>query len=432
MNSIKIGLIGCGTVGSGVVELLSKNRDLIASRTGIFLDLKKIAIHDTKKKRSSFLNQDCLTSNPEVVVSDPQIQIVAELMGGIHPAKELILKALRSGKHVVTANKALLAQCGQELFEVANQYQRHLFFEASVGGGIPVIKGLREGLVGNHLKAIYGIVNGTSNFILSKMSLEGVDFQEALKEAKKLGYAEANPRFDLEGIDSAHKLVILTSLAYGHWIPLKKVYTEGITKITAQDIERAREFGYVIKLLAIAKDKGDAIEAHVHPTLISRHHSLSSVNGVYNAIFYEGDFVGQGLLYGKGAGAGPTASAVVSDIVDAAKKLGDIKIDFEARSLAKSKNVESMDELIGRSYLRFSALDQPGVLAKIAGVLGKHGISISSVIQKERHASGAVPVVVMTHQAKEKNFREAIEKIDQMDAIRSKTLRIRVEEEGVE
>lgn len=429
MNSVKVGLIGCGTVGTGVVRLLGENRDLLASRTGFLIDLVKVAVRNPKKKRSMRLAPSLLTSKAEEIVLDPKIQIVIELMGGIHPAKELILKAFQNGKHVVSANKALLAQCGQELFQAAMRHKRHLLFEASVGGGIPVIKGVREGLIGNHLQAIYGIVNGTANFILSKMTLEGGNFAGALREAKALGYAEADPRFDLEGIDSAHKLVILASLAYGHWIDFEKVYVEGITKISAQDIEHAKEFGYAIKLLAIAKEKGRLIEARVHPTLISKNHSLASVNGVYNAIYYEGDFVGKGLFLGRGAGERPTASAVVSDVADILRNIENTPKAFISEiPLEEGKKVESIDELKCRCYLRFSALDKPGVLAKIAGVLGAHSISISSVIQKERHASGAVPVVIMTHQAKEKDFREAIEKIDKMNEIKAKTLRIRVEE----
>jgi homoserine dehydrogenase len=354
---------------------------------------------------------------------------VIELIGGIHPAKDFILKALENGKHVVTANKALLAECGKELFEAASRHQRNLYFEGSVGGGIPLIKGLREGLIGNQLKAIYGIVNGTSNYILSKMSLEGVDFNEALKGAKELGYAEADPTLDIEGIDSAHKLVILASLAYGGWVDFKKIYIEGITQIGAQDIAHARHFGYAVKLLAIAKDKGRWIEARVHPTLIPQNNLLSSVNGVFNAVYYHGDFVGRGLFYGRGAGERPTASAVVGDLVDIAHRLDSRESvqKFDGNRTPK-KEVQDIGELECRCYLRFSALDKPGVLAKIAGVLGEHRISIAAVLQNERHESGPVPVVIMTHQAKERDFREAIEKIDKLDVIRRKTLRIRIEE----
>lgn len=430
MDSIKVGLIGFGTIGTGVVRILTENRDLIARRCGVPLDLVRIADRDLRRKRSVEVDSSLLTADPHAILNDPQIQIVIELMGGLQPAKDFILRALENGKHVVTANKALLAECARELFDAAARFHRILAFEGSVGGGIPVIKGLREGLVGNHVKALYGIVNGTANFILSKMSLEGVDFADALKEAKQLGYAEADPTLDLEGIDSAHKLVILASLAYGHWIDLKSIYTEGITEVTAQDIAYAREFGYTVKLIAITKDRGRFIEARVHPTLIPSSSLLACVNGVYNAIAYHGDFVGRGLFYGRGAGERPTASAVASDLVDIVRRLkGGAEAMKGGENLKGAREVASMDELECRSYLRFSALDKPGVLAKISGVLGEHRISIASMIQKERHRSGPVPVLMMTHQALEKDFREAIEKIDKLDVIRRKTLRIRVEED---
>ncbi|MBI1871474.1 MAG: homoserine dehydrogenase [Chlamydiae bacterium] len=430
MDSIKVGLIGFGTIGTGVVRILQENSELMTSRSGVQLELVKIADRDLKRKRTVEVNPSSLTTDAEEILRDPQIQIVIELVGGIHPAKEFILKALKQGKHVVTANKALLAEHGKELLETAARLGKNLFFEASVGGGIPVIKGLREGLVGNHFKAIYGIVNGTANYILTKMSFEKLSFEQALKEAKALGYAEADPTFDVKGIDSAHKLVILASLAYGHWIDFEKVYVEGITEVTDQDIHYARQFGYDIKLLAITKDKGRSIEARVHPTLIPSSYLLASVRGVYNAIYYHGDYVGRGLFYGRGAGEKPTASAVVSDVIDIVKQIKSQKPAFVFEENRQSETrIQSIDELECRCYLRFSALDQPGVLARIAGILGEHRISISSVIQDERHESGPVPVVIMTHEAKEKNFREAIEKIDRLDVIRRKTLRIRVEEE---
>ncbi|MBI1883325.1 MAG: homoserine dehydrogenase [Chlamydiae bacterium] len=428
MNTIKVGLIGFGTVGTGVVRLLRENQELIFQRAGRKIELVKIADRDPGRKRAIKVSSSLLTLNADEILQDPQIEIVIELIGGLHPAKEFILKALKQGKHVVTANKALLAECGRELFRAAERSGKNLFFEGSVGGGIPVIKGFREGLVGNHFKTICGIVNGTSNYILSKMTLENMDFEEALAQAKSLGYAEANSTLDIEGIDSAHKLVILASLAYGHWIDFKKVYVEGITQITSLDIQYVRQFGYAVKLLAIAKDKGASLEARVHPTLIPQTHLLASVNGVYNAIYYEGDYVGRGLFYGRGAGERPTASAVVGDLVDIAKQMGHGFSSFSTTRKESQKAIQNMDELECRSYLRFSALDKPGVLARIAGILGENGISIASVIQPERHQSGPVPVVIMTHQAKEKNFRQAIQTIDRLSAIRKKTLRIRVEE----
>jgi homoserine dehydrogenase len=428
VETIKIGLIGFGTVGTGVFRLLKENRELIAERCGGYIDVVRIAAKNLRKKRALSSGRVILTRDVTGLLRDSQIQIIVELIGGIHPAKDFILEAFKNGKDVVTANKALLAECGAELFEAARKYGRNLFFEGSVGGGIPVIKSFREGLAGNHIKAIYGIVNGTSNYILSKMSLEAVDFHQALKEAQDLGYAEADPTLDLEGIDSAHKLTILASLAYGSWINFKKVYVEGITQISQIDIGFARQFGYTVKLLAIAKEKGDSVEARVHPTLIPSDFLLSSVHGVYNAVYYDGDYVGKGLLYGRGAGEKPTASAVVSDLVDAMRHLG-LKNKRSPIVAKKMKKIQPIDDLECRCYLRFSALDQPGVLAKIAGILSEHKISISSVIQPERHKSGPVPVVIMTHRAKESDFRASIQKIDRLTAIKHPTLRIRVEED---
>ena len=428
METIKIGLIGFGTVGTGVLRLLKDNRELIAERCGGYMDLVRVAAKNLRKKRVISVGRGVLTRDVMGLLHDPQIQIIVELIGGIHPAKDFILEAFKNGKDVVTANKALLAECGAELFESAKKYGRNLFFEGSVGGGMPVIKSFREGLAGNHIKAIYGIVNGTSNYILSKMSLEAVDFCQALQEAQDLGYAEADPTLDLEGIDSAHKLTILASLAYGSWINFKNVYVEGITKISQIDIGFARQFGYTVKLLAIAKEKENSIEARVHPTLIPSDFLLSSVHGVYNAVYYDGDYVGKGLLYGRGAGEKPTASAVVSDLIDAMRHLGSKNNGSSWMLTRKVKKIQPIDDLECRCYLRFSALDQPGVLAKIAGILSEHKISISSVIQPERHKSGPVPVVIMTHHAKESDFKASIQKIDRLTAIKHPTLRIRVEE----
>lgn len=429
MGTVKIGLIGFGTVGTGVVRLLKENRDLIAQRSGGSVDLVRIAVKNLRKRRAVQVASSLLTPDAMSLIHDPEIQIIVELIGGIRPAKDFILEAFKNGKDVVTANKALLAECGADLFEAAKKYGRNLFFEGSVGGGIPVIKAFREGLAANHIKAIYGIVNGTSNYILSKMSLEGVDFFQALKEAQHLGYAEADPTLDLEGIDSAHKLTILASLAYGSWIDFKSVYVEGISKVSQIDIAFAKQFGYTIKLLAIAKENGGGIEARVHPTLIPSGFLLSSVHGVYNAVYYDGDYVGKGLLYGRGAGEKPTASAVVSDVVDAMNHLGRRSNRSIISINKKIKKIKPIDDLECRCYLRFSALDQSGVLAQIAGILGEHKISISSVIQQERHKSGPVPVVIMTHHAKESDFNKSIEKIDRLKAIKHPTLRIRVEED---
>ncbi|MDP3980237.1 MAG: homoserine dehydrogenase [Chlamydiota bacterium] len=433
MDVVKVGLIGCGTVGTGVVRLFQDNGDLIAQRTGTRIRLVKAADKDSDKLQGLALDASMLTQNAEEVLEDPQINIVIELIGGINPAKEFILKALKNGKHVVTANKALLAHHGKELFQEAQTNKKNLFFEASVGGGIPVIKGLREGLVGNHLRAIYGIVNGTANYILSKMELDGMDYKAALKQAKVQGYAEADPSLDVDGIDSAHKLVIMASLAYGHWISLDQVYVEGIGEITHRDIEYAQHFGYVIKLLAIAKEKDGKINVRVHPTFIPRHYLLSQVQGVYNAIYYVADFAGRGMFYGRGAGQNPTASAVVSDLVDIVHNIERRRLGFVLDEREQNPpEIVRIEDLECRNYIRVSAIDQPGVLARIAGILGDHGISISSVIQKERKKGAVVPVVMMTHVAKEKDFQEAIRELDTQSCVKSPTFRIRIEQEESE
>ena len=433
MDLVKVGLIGCGTVGAGVVRLLRDNGNLISHRAGTRIKLVKIADKDSKKFSELDLDPSIVTGKAEDVLNDPDINIVIELIGGISPAKEFIEKALENGKHVVTANKALLAHHGKELFQAAQQKKRNLFFEASVGGGIPIIKGLREGLVGNHIRAMYGIVNGTANYILSKMAQDGMDYKAALKQASVQGYAEADPTLDLDGTDSAHKLVIMTSLAYGYWIPFEKVIVEGITEVTQRDIAYAKHFGYAIKLLAIAKEKEGKIDVRVHPTLIPLHYLLSQVQGVYNAIYYVADFVGRGLLYGRGAGERPTASAVVSDLVDIVHHIERRRLGFVIDEEQEDRmEIADFEDLENRSYIRVSAIDQPGVLAKVAGVLGEHGISISSVLQKERKKGAVVPVVMMTHLAKERDFRAAIQEIDALSCVKNKTFRIRIEEEDSE
>jgi len=331
---------------------------------------------------------------------------------------------------VVTANKALLAECGQEIFAAAKRYNTDIYYEASVAGGIPVIKLFKEGLVANQIQNMQGIVNGTANFILTKMSKEGVSFKEALRSAQEGGFAEANPKLDIEGIDAAHKLVILSSLATGTWVDLPKVYTEGITHITHQDIVYADELGFVIKLLAISKEHRHGIEVRVHPTLISKQYQLASVNGVYNAIYIEGDSLGKALYSGRGAGQLPTASAVVADIVDVARNLSSgvshrVPVMHFTR---QAKRILPMAEVVSQYYLRFSVMDRPGVLAKISGILGRNSISIAAVIQKGRDKRNAVPLVMMTHKAVEKNVRAALAEIDKMREVRQKTMRIRVED----
>lgn len=428
---VYVGLIGLGTVGSGVAKILLEKRDLLATRVGTPIILKRVVDKYPEKVKLK-LRKGLLSTNVDDIFEDPDISIVVELVGGHEPARSFILKAIERGKHVVTANKALLAAHGKEIFTAAATKGVDIGFEASVGGGIPVIRAMREGLVADNVQSILGIMNGTSNYILSKMTDEGISFAEVLKEAQAKGYAEADPTYDVEGIDTANKLAIISTLAYGSFVRLEDIYTEGIAKIEPLDIAFARELGYRVKLLAISRLKGESVEARVHPTMIPCQHLLASVNGVYNAFYVRGDAVGQVLFYGLGAGTMPTGSAVVSDIVDLSRNL--VKgLSQRVPALScpvermRSLPVRPMDELVCRYYMRFPAVDQPGVLSKIAGVLGRNGISIESVIQKGRDVRGSVPVVMMTHEAREIDVRRAVAKIDRLDVVTDETMFIRIE-----
>jgi len=434
MKVIHVGLIGWGTVGSGVVKILRENGPLIEKRLGSKVVLKRIADIDLETKRSVKVNRQVLTKSAEEVIGDPEIDIVLELIGGMEPARSYIIEALKGGKHVVTANKALLATHLDELGGVAHRYNVDLNFEAAVGGGIPIIRALKEGFVAERIEAIFGILNGTSNYILSTMSNEGGEFAAVLRQAQAKGYAEKDPSFDIEGIDAAHKLAILTKLAFGAKITFEDIFIEGISDITPLDIQFAQEFGYTIKLLAIAKADGEAIEARVHSTMLPSNHLLSTVSGVFNAIFLRGNAVGETLFYGQGAGMMATASAVTSDLIELSRNIlkgtvGRVPTLSLQQTHIKEMKVKDIEDIVRPYYMRFSALDQPGVLSKISGVLGKNDISIASVIQKGRGASGAVPVVMMTHEARERNIRRALKEIDKMDVILDKTMLIRVEDE---
>jgi len=435
MKEVRVGMIGFGTVGAGVVKILQSNSKLIEKRMGAKIVLKRIADIDLETDRGVKLKPGILTRRAEEVIEDPEIDIVMELMGGIEPAKTFILKAVHRRKHIITANKALLALHGNEIFKEAQRYGVDVNFEASVGGGIPLIRSIKEGLVANRIQSIFGILNGTSNYILSKMTDEGRNFKEVLKEAQEKGYAEADPTYDIEGVDAAHKLAILIRLAFGTPLQFKEIFIGGISEITPIDIQFSREFGYRIKLLAIAKmDKG-RLEARVHPTMIPEGHLLSTVESVFNAIYIKGDAVGPTLFFGQGAGQMPTGSAVVGDLVELGRNLL-IKsagsrvppLSFQELSIEKIP-LKKMEEVIMPYYMRFSALDRPGVLSKISGILGKNGISIVSVIQKGRQINGAVPVVMMTHEAKEKDVLMALKEINRLSVILGKTIFIRVENE---
>jgi len=434
MKRINLGLIGFGTIGTGVVKLLQESIDLIQNRLGAKVVLKKIADLDITTQRQVTVRKGLLTTDAKAILDDPEIDIVIELMGGYEPARSFMLEAIANKKHIITANKALLATYGNEIFRAAEKAGVDIGFEASVGGTIPIIKTLKESLAGNQIKSIYGIMNGTSNYILSKMTDEGKSFKVVLKEAQELGFAEADPTFDIEGIDTAHKLAITLSLAYGKRVNYEDIYREGISGITQQDINFGRELGYRIKLLAIAIQRGDIIETRIHPTMIPLDHLLANVNGNFNAFHFVGDASGTVFLYGQGAGMMPTASAVICDVIDISRNiLKGISGRVPARSMREnvSEDITLMpfDDLFTNYYFRFSALDRPGVLSKISGILGENNISIAAVIQKGRQKAGPVPIVMNTHRSKEKDVRKAIKKIDRLDIIHGKTIVIRIEDE---
>jgi homoserine dehydrogenase len=433
MQKIKVGLLGFGTIGTGVVRVFQQNRDLLVSRLGADIELVRIADLDTHSDRGVQLPPGLLTDDAQGLLNDPAIHIVIELIGGYEPARTFVLQAIRNGKHVVTANKALLAKHGEEIFRAAEEAGVDVMFEASVGGGIPVISAIKENLGANHFSALYGILNGTCNYILTQMDEEGIDFDEVLIDAQRRGYAEADPTFDIEGIDTAHKLALLCSLCFGTKVDFDQIYTEGVSKLSALDIQYARDFGYKLKLLAIGKRDGDRIEARVHPTMIPEDYPLSSINGVFNSIRLVGDFSGPVMFSGYGAGMAATASAVMGDVLAVARTLrSDVGTRVPAlgcpQDLQSSLSIKPMEQLVTHYYLRFTVKDQPGVLAKIAGVLGKYRISIESMVQPHRHEAEAVPIVFMTHEAKECDVIAALAEIDQLDVVQEETLLIRIEE----
>jgi len=431
MKTINIGLVGFGTVGTGVVKLLKGQAPLLQRRLAARLRLKRIADLDLTRPRDVEVDPKILTTDAREIIEDPAIDIVIELIGGTTAAREVSLAALRSGKHLVTANKALLATHGLELFRAAAEKRVDLGFEATVCGGIPIIRAVREGLVANRIHSIEGIVNGTCNYILTKMTELGAPFAEVLKEAQDQGYAEANPSLDIDGIDAAHKLQILASIAYGGSVDFNAIHVEGIRGIDPDDIQYAKELGYRVKLLAIAKETDGEVEVRVHPTLIPEDHLLASVGGVFNAVYIVGDATGSLMFYGRGAGQLPTASAVVSDVVEIAQNILYQRPSRPSHIPAiagEGLKIRPMDEVRTRYYLRVMAVDKPGVLSKVSGILGSHDISIASVIQKGRHARASVPVVMMTHEAVEGAMRRALAEIDALDVASGRTVCLRVEE----
>ena len=433
MKEIKIGLLGFGTIGTGVAKLMTQNSALLEDKLGARLTLKRVVDLDITTDRGITLPQGVLTSNADELLDDPEISIVIELIGGYQPAKNFVLRAIENGKHIVTANKALLAVHGDEIYAAAARNGVEVLFEAAVGGVIPVLSAIKGNMAANNFATVLGILNGTCNYILTKMTKEGADFAQVLKKAQELGYAEADPTFDIEGVDTAHKLCILLSLCFGTSVDLNDIHTEGISSISAIDINFAREFGYKIKLLAIGKRDGERIEARVHPTMIPVHYPLADVDGAFNAIRLTGDFVGPVMLYGRGAGMEPTGSAVVGDVLEISRNLlagiGRRSsplgyLDGRIKKLA----IKPIGEIVSKYYLRFTVVDMPGVLAKIAGALGRFSISIESMSQTARSAQESVPIVIMTHEAREMDVRGALQEIDAFDFIREKSNLIRIED----
>jgi homoserine dehydrogenase len=433
MKEIGVGLLGFGTIGAGVVKLMGQNAALIEEKLGTRLCLRKVADRDITTDRGVAVKPGVLTQNVDEVLSDPKISVIIELIGGYTIAKEFILKAIENGKHIVTANKALLAVHGEEIYTAAARKGVEVRYEAAVGGGIPVLSAIKGNMAANNFGTVLGILNGTCNYILTKMTQEGADFGDVLKKAQELGYAEADPTFDIEGVDTAHKLAILVTLCFGTRVDFNDIYTEGISAISAIDINYAKEFGFKIKLLAIGKMDGDRVEARVHPTMIPLNYPLADVDGVFNAIRLTGDFVDTVMFYGRGAGMDPTASAIVGDVMAIARNLM-VGVGRRTAPLGyldtnlKKLPIKPIGEIIGKYYLRFSALDKPGVLARIAGVLGKNEISIESMIQRARLADETVPIVIMTHEARESGIRRALEEVDSFDFINEKSMLIRIED----
>ena len=433
MKPVKIGILGLGTVGCGTISVLARNGQEIARRAGREINIVQASARDLKKKRPCSTDGIKLVQDPHAVVRNPEIEVVVELIGGYEPARALVLEAIANGKHVVTANKALIAVHGNEIFAQAQKKGVMVAFEAAVAGGIPIIKSVREGLAGNRIEWLAGIINGTSNFILTEMRDKGADFADALKEAQRLGYAEADPTFDVEGIDTAHKLTILAAIAFGIPLKFKQAYTEGITGITRMDVQYAENLGYRLKLLGIARRTNGGVELRVHPTLIPERRLIANVDGAMNAVLVKGDAVGPTLFYGAGAGAEPTASAVVADLVDVVRTL---TVDpnnrvphlaFQPDALVDLP-ILPIEDVETSYYLRLHALDKPGVLAEVTLILADLNISIESILQKEpRPNEETVPVIILTQRVREKNMNEAIARIEKLASIKEHVARIRLE-----
>jgi homoserine dehydrogenase len=428
MQHFAIGLAGLGNVGAGVFKHLTQNRALLRERLGFELDVRKIALRDPKKDRGVAVPPELVTTRWEDLLDDSSIQIVVELMGQKEESLRFMLGAIEHGKIVVTGNKALLAEHGREIFDAATRHKVPVFFEAAVAGGIPIIKSIREAFIGNHIRSVHGIINGTSNYILTRMVESGLGFAEALAEAQSAGYAEADPTLDVNGWDAAHKAVILASLAYGFWVPTDKIYVEGIEHITANDICFAKKLGYPIKLLGIIKaDANGEIEVRVHPTLIPEKHVLASVNGVFNALAVQGDIVGDTLFYGRGAGQDPTSSSVIADLAEAAAALQSPRSNYGFMPHGLYGTCTPIDDIISEYYLRLTVEDRPGVIAQVASVLAALDIGISSIFQPEGNEGEAVPLVLVLHKATNGQINTALDKIAALSCVKKAPRMIRVE-----
>jgi len=433
LEALHVGLLGLGTVGTGVAKMLQENAAWLARRSGIPLRLRTAADLDTERERGVSLDGVRLTRDARDILEDPSIHAMVELIGGLEPARTLILEALSRGKHVITSNKALLAAHGSEIFAAAERAGRWVGFEASVAGGIPILRSIREGLAADRITSMAGIINGTANYILSAMAQKGQEFPACLREAQEKGYAEADPTLDIEGQDTMHKLAILVSLAHGIQVAPERIFTEGIQRITGRDIRYADELGYCIKLLAVARVEGRELEVRVHPAMIPRDHMLATVHQAFNAVYLTGEAAGPVMFYGKGAGMMPTAAAVVSDLVDVARTVrlgcrqGLSPLGFFQESAA-SLSLRKMEGLVTRYYIRFPVRDRPGVLSRIAGVLGSHDISIHSVIQQGRERSGPVHIIMVTHEARERDVQNALREINAQEIMKGEGLLIRIEQ----
>lgn len=428
MKTIGLGLVGFGTVGAGVYQNLIDQRDLLAERTGFIFDVKAIAVRDLKKKREIALPEKIVVNSWRDLLNDPTIQVIVELIGGTTDAFDLVKGAIESGRSVVTGNKALLAERGEEIFLLAKKHNVSVFYEAAVAGGIPIIQSLRDGFVANRIESIHGILNGTTNYILSRMQEAELDYQEALAEATSLGYAETDPTLDINGWDAAHKAIVLAALAYGFWVPSEEIRVEGIEQVTEEDIQFAEKMGYTIKLIAtIHATPERSIEVVVGPTLIPKNSVLASISGVFNAIAVKGDLVGDALFYGRGAGRNPTASSVIADLVEAATALDTAHASIGLASHTLYEGYRKADHIVSSYYLRLSVKDQPGVLASIAGVLGEAGVGISSVVQPQSLDGDKTSLVLMTHQAAYGVMRSALEKVKALSCVKGEAVLFNVE-----